>query len=267
MASVASMTSADRFRALHHGGSILVLPNPWDVGSARLLAHLGFAALATTSSGSAAARGLLDGAMGRDAALMHAAELVTAVSIPVSADLENGFGADPEGVAETIRRAGGIGLAGASVEDWDGRALYERAAAVERVRAAVEAASGDIVVTARAENHIRGVEDLADTIGRLQAYQEAGAEVLYAPGVGGRDAIAEVVRSVDVPVNVLVRPGVPPVAELAELGVRRVSVGGAMAFAAYGALIDAAAELRDAGTYGYLEISAKGSAAMREALG
>ncbi len=179
---------AERFLALHRPGAPLLIPNPWDVGSAKLLASLGFEALATTSSGYAATLGRLDGAVTRDEALAHAAELVAATPLPVSADLENGFGDSPDAVAETVRLAREAGLAGCSIEDFSGdddAPIYDRDRAAERVAAAVEAAHAGpvrLVLTARAENHIHGIDDLADTIARLQAYQAAGADVLYAPG-------------------------------------------------------------------------------------
>jgi 2-methylisocitrate lyase-like PEP mutase family enzyme len=241
------------------------MPNAWDAGSARLLTHLGFHALGGTSSGSAAAKGHLDGHVGRDAVLSHVGELTSVVDVPVSADLENCFADDPAGVAETIGRAVSTGIAGASVEDWSGQAIYEPKLAAERVAAATEAAAGSLVITARAENHIRGVDDLGDTISRLQAFQQAGADVVFAPGISTTEQIRAVVGSVDLPVSVLVRPGVPPVTELAELGVRRLSVGGAFAFAAYGALADAARELQASGTYGYLDAASRGSKIAREA--
>lgn len=255
---------AEQFLALHSGERPLLLPNPWDRGSARLFAELGFAALATTSSGSAATLGRLDGAVTREEALSSAAAIVEATELPVSADLENGFAAEPDGVAETIRLAIEAGLAGASIEDYSGREeapIYGIEAAVERVAAAADAAHGGssrLVLTARAENHLRGVDDLADTIARLQAYQDAGADVLYAPGLSRLEDIRQVVSSVDLPVNVLAFPGVPSVSELASAGVRRVSVGGAFAFAALGATVEAARELLDEGTYGYLERTALG---------
>lgn len=241
------------------------MPNAWDVGSAKILQHLGFQALATTSSGSAAAQGKVDGDIGQEAALSHCAELVGAVTVPVSADLENCFADDDAGVAEVIRRAVAAGLAGASIEDWSGTAIYDRALAAQRVQAAVEAADGSLVITARAENHIHGVDDLGDTIKRLQDFQEAGADVVFAPGIHTLEHIRAVVSSVDVPVSVLARPGVPSVAELVELGVRRVSVGGAFAFAAYGALVDAARELQSEETYRYLDGAGRGSTACRAA--
>jgi len=262
---------AERFLALHHGERPLLLPNPWDRGSAKLFASLGFEALATTSSGSAATLGLLDGAVTREEAIAGAAAIVEATELPVSADLENGFGENPGEVAETIRLALDAGLAGASIEDYSGRAeepIYALEAAAERVAAAAEVAhSGPVrlVLTARAENHLHGVTDLADTIARLRAYEEAGADVLFAPGIARLEDIRQVVDSVGLPVNVLARPGVPSVDELAKAGVRRVSVGGAFAFAALGAVTDAARELIEKGTYGYLEQAGVGLKSARAA--
>jgi 2-methylisocitrate lyase-like PEP mutase family enzyme len=258
------------FLALHRGERPLLLPNPWDRGSAILLASLGFQALATTSSGFAATLGRLDGSVTREEALEHAAQIVQATELPVSADLENGFADEPDGVAETVRLAIEAGLAGCSVEDFTGRQddpVYHAGLAAARVEAAAEAAHRgpvQLVLTARAENHLHGRSDLADTIGRLQAYQEAGADVLYAPGLTRLDDIRQVVASVDRPVNVLARPGVPAVSELAAAGVGRVSVGGGFAFAALGALVEAARELREDGTYRFWEraaVGAKGVAA------
>ena len=180
---------AERFLQLHHGPGPLLIPNPWDPGSAMLLEWLGFSALATTSSGFAATLGRLDGSVTRDEALGHAAAISAAATVPVSADLENGFSDSPEGVAETVRLATATGLAGCSIEDATGREgdpVYDRALAVDRVAAAAEAAHagpGQLVLTARAENYLYGMPDLADTIARLQAYTEAGADVLYAPGL------------------------------------------------------------------------------------
>jgi 2-methylisocitrate lyase-like PEP mutase family enzyme len=260
-----AVSAVDRFRDLHHGGEILLMPNAWDQGSARILQSLGFSALASTSSGAAAARGRRDGQLGRDAALAHAAELVASVDVPVSADLENGFADEPEGVAQTVESALETGIAGASVEDWSSSSIYELAAAVERVRAATEAAAGRLVITARAENHIHGIDDLDDTIARLQAFEQAGADVLFAPGLSGAEPIRAVLEAITAPLSVLALPGVPPVQELAELGVRRVSVGGAFAFAAYGALADAARELKESGTYGYLGAAGRGGKLARDA--
>jgi 2-methylisocitrate lyase-like PEP mutase family enzyme len=263
---------AERFLQLHRRGDPLVMPNAWDVGSAGVLAALGFKALATTSSGHAATLGRTDGLVTREEALAHAAALVQSTELPVSADLEDCFADEPEGVAETIAKARATGLAGCSIEDYarESETIYELGLARERVVAAAELAhSGPVrvVLTARAENHIRGRQDLGDTIARLQAYQEAGADVLYAPGLTDAQDIRHVVESVDRPVNVLARPGAPSTAELAALGVARVSVGGAFAFAAFGALYEAATELRDKGTYGFYERAATGSRAVRGAFG
>jgi 2-methylisocitrate lyase-like PEP mutase family enzyme len=250
--------SAAEFLALHTPGDPLLLPNPWDRGSARLFASLGFKALATTSSGLAATLGRLDGTVSRDEALAHAADVVAAVDVPVSADLENCY----DGVAETIALAREAGLAGCSIEDWDGRALYPLDAAVARVAAA---ADGGLVLTARAENHIRGRDDLDDTIRRLLAYQEAGADVLYAPGLTRLADIARVVAAVDLPVNVLLLAGAPSVSELAGVGVSRVSVGGAFAFAALGAAVEAACELMVDGTAGFWDRARVGVQGARSA--
>jgi 2-methylisocitrate lyase-like PEP mutase family enzyme len=260
---------AERFKALHEGPDLLLIPNPWDAGSAKLLTSLGFKALATTSGGAAATLGRLDGSMTREEAIAGAAAIVEATELPVSADLENGFAGDPTGVAETIRLALDAGLAGASVEDYtrSEERLYDIDEASERVAAAAEAAHGgsQLLLTARAENHLYGVTDLADTIARLQAYQEAGADVLYAPGLSRLEDIRQIVSSVDRPVNVLGRPGAPSVTELAAVGVRRVSVGGAFAYAALGAAVEAAQELLDEGTYGYFERAGTGLQAARSA--
>lgn len=256
---------AGRFLALHGGPDPLLLANAWDLGTAKVLAFLGFQALATTSSGHAAALGRHDGAVTRDEAITHAAGLVMATDLPVSADLEDGFADDPEQTAETVRLALDAGLAGCSVEDWSrtqGK-INDIGLARAKVEAAAEAAHGGtrrLVLTGRAENHIRGVSDLADTIARLQAYQEAGADVLYAPGLTEAAHIRRVVESVDRPVNVLARPGLPPVAELGRLGVRRVSVGGGFALVAYGALATAARELLQQGTYGFLHQAGEAAA-------
>ncbi|MFL5795712.1 MAG: isocitrate lyase/phosphoenolpyruvate mutase family protein [Actinomycetota bacterium] len=264
---------ARRFLELHVPGLPLLLPNPWDQGSARLLAWLGFEALATTSSGFAATLGRLDGSVTREDAVAHAATIVAATELPVSADLENGFADDPAGVADTIALALGAGLAGCSVEDFTGRPddpIYETGLAAERVRAAAEAAHRGpvhLVLTARAENHLHGRPDLADTIARLQAYQEAGADVLYAPGLRRLEDIGQLVASVDRPVNVLAVAGAPPVGELAAAGVSRVSVGGAFAFAALGAVVEAATELREAGTYGFWQHASTGRDAAGSAFG
>ena len=258
------------FAGLHVPGRPLLLANAWDVGSAKLLASLGYEAQATTSSGFAATLGRLDYALSRDEALAHAAALVAAVDLPVSADLENGFADDPAGVAETVRLAVETGLAGCSIEDATGREadpIYDFALAAERVAAAVEAAAGRLVLTARAENLLHGRPDLDDTIARLQAFAAAGADVLFAPGLRRIEDIRAVVEAVDRPVSVLALPGVPPVAELAAAGVARVSVGGAFAFAALDGAAAAARELLEHGTYGYWEHAGAGVKAARRAFG
>jgi 2-methylisocitrate lyase-like PEP mutase family enzyme len=277
VASVTAMTGdeahdrAARFLELHHDHRPLLMPNAWDVGSARLLASLGFQALATTSSGFAMTLGQLDGSVTPDEAIAHARALVEAVDVPVSADLEDGFGDDPGTVARTVERAVAIGLAGCSVEDFSrdpDDPIYERDLAAARVAAAAEAAHrgpNRLVLTARAENHIHGRPDLADTIARLQSFEEAGADVLYAPGLTDLDDIRQVVSSVGLPVNVLARPGAPSVGALAEAGVHRISVGGAFAFAAMGAVVEAALELQQEGTYGFWDHAAVGVKATRSA--
>lgn len=250
------------FRALHEREGAFIIPNPYDAGTAKILAALGFEAIATTSSGFAFTIGKRDNAVGRDAMIDHVGRMATAVDIPVSADLENGYGDEPETAAETIRLAAEAGAVGGSIEDSkrDGEPIYDIALATERVRAAVEAAQSlpfTFTLTARAENFIVGRPDLADTIKRLQAYQEAGADVLFAPGVVKKDDISAVVSSVDRPVNVLMgmRGGLS-VGTLSELGVKRVSVGGALSRMALGAFLRAARELREQGTFGFLDEAA-----------
>ncbi len=261
------------FLALHQRDEPLLMPNPWDLGSAKLFESLGFAALATTSSGFAATLGRRDGGVSRDEAIGHAAAMAASTDLPISADLENCFADDPAGVAETVRMAVGAGLAGCSVEDFTGRPddpIYDRSLAVERVAAAAEAAhSGPVhlVLTARAENHLHGRPYLADTISRLQDYAAAGADVRFAPGVRQRDELAELVQAVGRPVNALAMPGIAGVAELAAIGIRRISVGGSLAYVALNAAAKAATELRDQGTFGYLEDAAQGRAAAAAAFG
>jgi 2-methylisocitrate lyase-like PEP mutase family enzyme len=274
MAEVDSQAQkAEGFLALHHGKAPLLMPNPWDVGSAKLLAWLGFDALATTSSGFAATLGRLDGSVDRDQVMAHAATMSASTALPVSADLENGFSDDPAGVAETVHLAIQAGLAGCSIEDYSGRSdspIYDTELAAERISAAAEIAHGGpvrLVLTARAENYLHGRPDLPDTIARLQRYQEAGADVLYAPGLTQLDDISSVVRSLDRPINVLARPGGPNVAELAAVGVRRISVGGSFAFAALGALVEAARELQAGESSTFLERALLGSSAARAAFG
>jgi 2-methylisocitrate lyase-like PEP mutase family enzyme len=248
--------AARRFLALHTSERPLLLPNPWDLGSAKLLAWLGFKALATTSGGFAASLGRLDGHVTREEAVEHARAIGDATGLPVNADFENCFADDPTAVADTIKLAREAGIPGCSVEDWSGSEIYDIGLATERVAAAADAAhegATHMVLTARAENHAHRHHDLDDTIARLVNYQEAGADVLFAPGLRGIEQIRAVLDAVERPLNVLVWPGVPSIDELAELGVSRVSVGSSFAFAAYGALIEAAGELQREGSYGFLE--------------
>jgi len=252
---------ADNFQALHERAGAFIIPNPYDIGTARLLARVGFEALATTSAGCAFALGQRDYTLTREQVLAHASEIVAATDLPVSADLEGGFGDDPKTVAETFRLAIKTGLAGGSIEDSTGRQdnpIYERQLAVERVRAAAEVTGGisfPFMLTARCENYLVGRSDLEDTIARLQAYQEAGADVLYAPGITNKDEIATLLSSVDRPVNVLVGiPGAPlNMEELSAIGVRRVSLGSGLARAAFGSLLLAAREMRERGTFAFAE--------------
>lgn len=228
------------------------MPNPWDIGTARLMEALGFEALATTSSGHAASMGRIDSRVTKSEILTHAQELVSSIEIPLSADLENCFAHDPEGVGHTISQAASVGLAGGSVEDYsidDHNPIYEFNHAVERVAAAVEAAKPTgFVVTARAENHLRGIQDFDDTLARLVAYARAGADCVYAPGASSPEQIQSIVAETGVPVNVLILPGVPSVPELAALGVARVSVGGGFSSIAHGAIVRASQELLETGT-------------------
>ena len=267
-----------RFRALHERDSAFIIPNPWDVGTARLLAHLGFEALATTSAGYAFSVGRRDNTIGRDEMMDHVAAIASASNLPVSADLENGFGDDPETVAQTIRLAAAAGLVGGSIEDSTGRVshpIYEHAHAVERIRAAAEVVRAlpfPFMLTGRAENYLVGKPDLKDTIKRLQAYQEAGADVLYAPGLTDKDDIAAVVDSVDGPVNVVMglRGVQLNLATLSAMGVKRISVGSALSRSALGAFLRAAREMREHGTFtfsneavSYQDISAMFTADVR----
>jgi 2-methylisocitrate lyase-like PEP mutase family enzyme len=258
------LTQAEKgqaFRALHARDHAFIIPNPWDVGTARLLARLGFEALATTSAGYAFSVGQRDNTINRDQMMAHASAIASATDLPVSADLENGYGDTPEIVAETIRLAAAAGLAGGSIEDMSpqpGHPIYEHKHAAERVRAAAEVVRAlpfSFTLTARAENYLVGKPDLGDTIKRLQAYQEAGADVLYAPGLTSKDDIAAVVKSVDRPVNVIMGlQGVQlNLAELSAIGVKRVSVGSALTRAALGAFLRAAREMREHGTFAFAE--------------
>lgn len=248
-----------RFRALHERPGAFVMPNPWDAGTARILASLGFGALATTSAGLAFSLGVREGTVSREEMLAHCRALVAATDLPVSADLEKGFGDAPEDVASTIRDAAATGLAGCSIEDHTNRRddpIFEFGLAVERVAAASEAKrelAHDFVLTARCENFLWGRPDLDDTIKRLQAFEDAGADVLYAPGLGDLDAIRAVCASVAKPVNVVMgMPGATfGVRELAEAGVKRVSVGSALFRAALGAFVRAGREVRELGTFAF----------------
>jgi 2-methylisocitrate lyase-like PEP mutase family enzyme len=242
--------ATDRFRSLHAAGTF-VMPNPFDAGSARLLAELGFPALATTSSGCAASLGRLDMHVDRDEMLRHVESIVAATPLPVNVDAERCFGDDPEAVAETVRLIAATGAAGCSIEDWDPEvgAIDPHDSAVERVASAAAAAhESALVLTARCENLLHGVLDLDDTIRRLCAYRDAGADAVYAPGLTDLDQIRRVVDETGVPVNVLLLPGGPSVDELATAGVRRVSVGGALAHAAYAAVVATARAILGDGT-------------------
>jgi 2-methylisocitrate lyase-like PEP mutase family enzyme len=275
--SVTQAAKGEAFRALHAREGAFIIPNPWDAGTARLLAHLGFEALATTSAGYAYSTGRRDNAVGRDAMIAHVGAIAAATDLPVSADLENGFGHDPDTVADTIRRAAAAGVVGCSIEDDsqmpDSR-IYEMAHAVDRVRAAVEAARAlpfPFTLTARCENYLAGRPDLDDTIRRLQAYQAAGADVLYAPGLKTREDIAAVVRAVDRPVNVVMGlQGVPlDRAALAAIGVRRISVGSSLSRVALGAFLRAAREMHEHGTFTFANdaVSTRDLNALFDAIG
>jgi 2-methylisocitrate lyase-like PEP mutase family enzyme len=246
---------ATDFKALHEGEPF-VIPNPWDAGSARVFEALGFKALATTSSGFAFTLGRLDGSVTLDEIVDHTRALDQATGLPVSVDLENGYGPDPEHAAQAVTAAGDAGAVGGSIEDYDrGGELYSLDHAVERVAAAVDAAkalSFPFTLTARAENHIRGNPDLDDTIARLQAYDRAGADVLYAPGLRSGEEIRAVCEAVSKPVNVLARPGLS-MSEITEAGGQRVSVGGALAFVGVAAMVEAAEQIRDTGDFSSLD--------------
>jgi 2-methylisocitrate lyase-like PEP mutase family enzyme len=242
------------FRELHEREQLFVMPNPWDVGSAKLLASCGFEALATTSAGFAWSIGKADQTVTRDELVAHVRALAAATPLPLNVDSERCFPDDPGGVAQTAVLLAEAGAAGFSIEDYDPArdAIDDVEVAAERVHVAAEA-KGDLVLTGRAENHLHGVEDLDDTIARLLAYCDAGADVVYAPGLADLDQIAAVVEAVGVPVNVLALPSGPSISELASVGVRRVSTGGALARAAYGTLLEAAQELLEQGTSRYAE--------------
>lgn len=258
---------AKTFRALHNSPGIFVMPNPWDAGSARILAGSGFPALATSSAASAAVLGRRDGTITRDEALLHAHGIVVATDVPVSADLENGFGDEPESVAQTIRLAAEVGLVGGSIEDATGdpdKPLYDFAFAVERVAAAAEAAralSFPFTLTARSENFLRGNPDLDDTIQRLQAFEKVGADVLFAPGLPDLASVRTVCAAVLKPVNfmVAIRGKSFTVAELEEAGVKRISLATSLYRSAMTGLIDSAREIRDRGTFEYLDTIVTGT--------
>jgi len=249
------------FRSLHNQEGAFIIPNPWDVGTARILAHLGFDSLATTSAGYAFSVGQQDGTIDRDEMMTHVGAIVAATELPVSADLENGFGDDPSTVAETILLAAKAGLVGGSIEDSTGNSdkpLYDLQLAIERIQATVEAAQSlpfDFTLTARAENFLVGKADINDTIKRLQAYQEAGADVLYAPGLSNEADITAVVSSVERPVNVVMGlQGVQlSLEELSKIGVKRVSVGSALSRAALGAFLKASREMQQQGTFSFAD--------------
>ena len=249
------------FRLLHQRESAFLIPNPFDIGTATLLAQLGFEALATTSAGYAFSQGRRDNTTTRSEMMRHVALIAGATDLPVSGDLENGFGDRPEDAAETIRLAVAAGLVGGSIEDATGRAgdpmaIYPLEHAIEKVRAAADVARSlpfSFTLTARCENYLVGRADLGNTIQRLQAYQEAGADVLYAPGLTRAEDIAAVVRSVDRPVNVLTTGRTLSLADLSALGVRRVSVGSALSRAALGAFLRAAREMKDHGTFAFTD--------------
>ena len=247
---------AAEFVALHEGEPFII-PNPWDIGAALVLESLGFKALATTSSGFAFTLGRPDGGAAFDEVIEHVRLLARSTSVPISVDLENGYGAQPEAAAAAITRAGTAGAVGGSIEDYDPEnKIYSLDHAVERVTAASEAAlrlDFKFMLTARAENHIRGNPDLEDTIARLRAYEGAGADVLYAPGLRSGDEIRAVCEQISKPLNVLARPGLS-MSEIAEAGGQRISVGGALTWVAVTALVNAAVEIRDAGDFSSLDV-------------
>jgi 2-methylisocitrate lyase-like PEP mutase family enzyme len=249
------------FRKLHEEPGAFVIPNPWDLGTARILATMGFPALATTSAGMAFSLGVAEGQVSREETLSHCRTIVAATSLPVSADLEKGFGDSPESAADTILAAARIGLAGCSLEDHTGdrdRPIYDFALAVDRIEAAAESRRSlphDFVLTARCENFLWGRPSLDDTIRRLQAFEKAGADVLYAPGLHDLATIRTVCEAVSKPVNVVMgMPGATfGVAELADAGVKRISVGSALARLAFGAFVGAAREMKSAGTFHFAD--------------
>ena len=250
------LEKARTIKALHEGPETFLIPNPWDVGSARVFESIGFKALATTSGGLAYALGKLDGGVTLDEKVAHCRALSEATQIPLTADLENGYSHDAEGVAQTIRRIAEAGAVGGSIEDWNGEEIYDFSLAVERMEAAAEAArSLDIPFSliGRCENLLRGRNDLDDTIRRLQAYEAAGADVLFAPALRTLEEVRTVVQEINKPLNVVgvMIPGIT-IAELADAGVRRISIGAALAQAAYAALVEGAREMKQTGSFGWL---------------
>lgn len=255
------MTAA-RFRALHEAADTFIMPNPWDIGSARILAAMGFQALGTTSAGAAFSKGVADGALSIEDLLDHCREILSSTSLPVSADLERGFGDSPESAARTIGAADAIGLAGASLEDHTGdraKPIYEFELAVDRIAAAAEARDeldANIVLTARAENHLWDRHDLDDTIRRLQAFEAAGADVLYAPGLRDIEAVQQVCAAVEKPVNVIIGGAGFSLSALQDAGAKRISTGSGLARAVMGAFIRAAAEMSEHGTFEFADDAA-----------
>jgi len=254
MSATSITTIREQFRALHDADAIFVMPNPWDIGSAKLLEFLGFPALATTSAGLAANLGKHDQHLGRDELVLHVAALTAAIGVPLNVDSERCYSDTLDGIAETVTLLADAGASGCSIEDYDPAlgGIDELGKATERVAAAATAAHAHgVILTARAEAHLYGAADIGDTIVRLNAFRDAGADVVYAPGLVDLGEIKRVVDEVGLPVNVLVFPNGPSVGELEAIGVRRISTGSALAWAAYGALVRAATELRDLGTSTY----------------
>ena len=254
------LAKAERFRALHRRDVVFIIPNPWDPGSARILESLGFEALATTSAGFAQSLGRLDGQVTLDEKVEHCRALAAATGIPISADLENGFGDEPEAVARTIRMVAEAGAVGGSIEDWSGTDIYEHTLAVERMAAAVEAARGldfPFTLTARAENLLRGRNDFDDTLRRLEAYAEAGADVVYAPGLNTFEQVRAVSDATGKPQNVLAPffPGATS-EELGRAGAKRISIGSGLANAMIGVIVEAGREMLESGRFGWLASAA-----------
>lgn len=247
---------AQTMRDLHQGSETFLIPGPWDVASARVFESLGFQALATTSGGLAYSLGKLDGEVTLEEKVVHCRALAEATQIPITADLENGYFHHPEGVAETIRRISETGVVGGSIEDWSGEGIYDFNHAVERIEAAVEAARSldfPFAVIGRCENLLRKQNDMDDTIRRLQAYEAAGVDVLFAPGLRTVEEVKAVVDEINTPLSVVAMSPDLSVAKLAEAGARRVSIGGAMAMAAYAALIEGALEMKKQGTFDWMK--------------